>query len=113
MRITNQKLVGYTFLSDMLGDDYYPRHLVVKGQAILRRLCAQIEADRPADLAALYAMTNAATRQFNDLQDELFEADSEIETVARDTIASDFFYVAAAYGFENADVEELVADRDW
>ncbi|EIG26584.1 DUF5713 family protein, partial [Neisseria sicca] len=41
------------------------------------------------------------------------ENDSEIETVARDTIATDMEYIAQSYGFEDADIEELVAPRDW
>ncbi|MEV4253292.1 DUF5713 family protein [Spirillospora sp. NPDC049652] len=113
MRITNARVVEHTFLDGMLGDGYYPDHLVAKGQAILRRLCARIEADRPGDLDALYALTHAATERFNELQDEFFEAGSEIETVARDAIATDFFFVADAYGFKDADIEELVATRDW
>ncbi|MFC5185869.1 DUF5713 family protein [Actinomadura harenae] len=113
MRITNPQVVGHTFLDGMLGDGYYPDHLVAKGQGILRRLCGRIEADPPADLPALYALTHAATESFNDLQDEFFDADSEIETVARDHIASDFYFVAESYGFKDADIEELVATRDW
>ncbi|MEV5570580.1 DUF5713 family protein [Spirillospora sp. NPDC052269] len=114
MRITNAQVIGHTFLDGMLGDGcFYPDHLVAKGQAILRLLCARIEAAPPADLDALYVMTNAATEQFNDLQEEFFEADSEFETIAREVIAEDFFFVAESYGFKDADPEELVAERDW
>jgi hypothetical protein len=42
-----------------------------------------------------------------------YENDSEIETVARDCIGMDFEFIANAYGFENVDVEELIATRDW
>jgi len=28
-------------------------------------------------------------------------------------IAEDFWFVASAYGFTDADVEELIATRDW
>lgn len=38
---------------------------------------------------------------------------SEIETVAREAIAEDFWRVASAYGFADADAEELIATRDW
>ncbi|WUT26394.1 DUF5713 family protein [Streptomyces sp. NBC_00691] len=40
-------------------------------------------------------------------------AGSEIETVAREAIAEDFWRVASAYGFADADAEELIATRDW
>ena len=50
--------------------------------------------------------------KFNDLQEDFEEADSEIETGAREAIAEDFAFVAKAYGFE-ADREELIATREW
>ena len=56
---------------------------------------------------------HAATERFNELAEEFEENDSEIETVARDTIATDMEYIAQSYGFEDADIEELVAPRDW
>ena len=77
------------------------------------RFCERIETDRPADLTALYALTHAATEEFNDLQDVFVEAGSEIETVAREEIAEEFWFVARVYGFADADVEELIAPRDW
>ncbi|MEV0228153.1 DUF5713 family protein [Nonomuraea sp. NPDC050786] len=110
---TNQQIAGHTFLKSMYQDDYYPDHVVDKGREILLRLCERIEAERPADLAALYALTHAATEEFNELEAEFEEADSEIETVAREVIAEDFWFVASAYGFADADVEELIATRDW
>lgn len=33
--------------------------------------------------------------------------------MAREEIAEDFAYVARAYGFADADVEELIATREW
>jgi hypothetical protein len=97
----------------MYGDDYYPDHVVDKGRAILLRLCERIEAERPSDLAALYALTNAATEEFNALEADFEAAGSEIETVARELIADDFCFVAAAYDFPEADAEMLIADREW
>jgi hypothetical protein len=67
----------------------------------------------PADEAALYELTHAATEQFNDLAEQFYDANSEIETVAAECIALDFEFIARAYGFENADLEELIATRDW
>ncbi|MBB1246950.1 hypothetical protein GL263_25885, partial [Streptomyces durbertensis] len=61
----------------------------------------------------VYALTHAATEEFNELDEALGEAGSGIETVAREEIAEDFAFIASAYGFGNADVEELIAPRDW
>lgn len=112
MTIANEQLQARGFLSEMQRDSYFPAHLVQKGQQILIRLCETIEAQRPANLDALYALTHAATDEFNALADEFADNDSEIETAARDSIGADFAVIAAAYGFE-ADSEELIATRDW
>ncbi|MEU6063990.1 DUF5713 family protein [Streptomyces sp. NPDC047082] len=113
MAISNEQVIEHPFLRGLYRDDYYPDQVVDRGREILLRLCERIEAERPADLAALYVLTQAATDEFNDLQAEFEAADSEIETVAREEIAEDFWFVAHAYGFADADVEELIATRDW
>ncbi|MFE9021191.1 DUF5713 family protein [Streptomyces sp. NPDC007808] len=109
MNIGNQRVTAHPFLKSLYADGYYPDHMVDRGKEILLRLCERIEAERPADLAALYVLTHEATDEFNDLQDE----DFDIETVAREEIAEEFWFVADAYGFADADVEELIATRDW
>ncbi|MFE4664980.1 DUF5713 family protein [Streptomyces sp. NPDC056716] len=113
MPITDERAAGRAFLKLLYGDDYYPDRLVDKGRDILVRLCERIEAERPADVEAFYALTHAATEEFNTLQEEFWAADSEIETVARDEIAMDFWFIAETYGFEDADLEEVVEPRDW
>ncbi|GAB7087019.1 DUF5713 family protein [Marinifilum fragile] len=40
------------------------------------------------------------------------ENDSEIETTAREIIAMDFYFIAQAYPFSKADIEELIARRE-
>ena len=96
----------------MYADDYFPNQVVDKGRDILFNLCLKIEADQPKNLAHLYELTHAATDDFNDLQDDFDSQGSEIETGARECIAADFEFIANAYGFD-ADVEELIATRDW
>lgn len=100
-------------LPEMSADGYYPPFLVEKLRAVLLDACREIEAQKPDTVEALYEITCRATERINDLQ-EAFEAhDSEIETVARDDIASSFGVIAEVYGFPDADLEELVATRDW
>lgn len=113
MSITNQQVAGHAFLKPLYEDPYFPDHVVDRGREILLMLCERIEAERPSDLAALYGLTQAATEEFNLLEAEFDAAGSEIETVAREVIAEDFWFVASAYGFGDADVEELIATRDW
>ena len=111
--LKNEIVRGYSFLKEMYEDGYFPNNLVDKGKGILVNLCFQIEQEQPKNLDTLYKLTHCATDKFNDLQEEFDENDSEIETVARDCIGTDFDFIAVSYGFEDADVEELIATRDW
>ncbi|MEU1620019.1 DUF5713 family protein [Streptomyces sp. NPDC005722] len=113
MPITNHQVSGYAFLRQMYDDPYFPDHVVDHGKAILLRLCEQIEAEQPSDMESLYALAQAATEEFNLLDKEFVAAGSEIETVAREWICDEFCFVASAYGFTEADAEELTAGRDW
>ncbi|MFJ7063133.1 DUF5713 family protein [Streptomyces griseobrunneus] len=113
MRITNQQVAGHSFLLQMYDDSYFPDRVIDRGKAILLRLCERIEAEQPSDLATLFALTQAATEEFNLLDREFVAAGSGIETVAREWICDDFCLIASAYGFTNADAEELTAGRDW
>ena len=113
MSLHNPKMAAYRFLAEMYGDPYFPNELVKKGEDILMELCHQIEQQNPASLDQLYALTHAATERFNDLQQEFDEQGSEIETVARDCIGTDFKAIAHAYGFDDADSEVLITTRDW
>ena len=61
-------------------------------------LCQQIEAQKPQNLDALYIFTHVATEHINILQDAFDEAESEIETVARESIGSDIYFIAQSYG---------------
>ncbi|OUJ73568.1 DUF5713 family protein [Hymenobacter crusticola] len=110
--LQNEAVRKYSFLKEMYEDSYFPPKLVDKGKKILAELCLQIEREQPKTLEELYKLTHSATDDFNELQEEFLEADSEIETAARDCIGSDFDFIATAYGFE-ADGEELIATREW
>ncbi|MEM9701601.1 MAG: DUF5713 family protein [Planctomycetota bacterium] len=100
-------------LPGMYRDGYFPNDLVDQVRDVLLDACRRIEVERPANLDALYALTEEATERINDLQDVFEERDSEIETVARDDIGLSFLQIARTYGFEDADPEELIAARDW
>ena len=112
MAITNSEMQDYPFLKEMYEDSYFPDYLVDKGKQVLIRLCERIEAENPLDDEAVYKLTHAATDEFNDLAEEFAENDSEIETVARDAIGTDFSFIAKAYGYD-LDPEEIIAPRDW
>lgn len=110
--LTNDKLKDYVFLDCMYKDPYFPKFLVDKCKNILLNLCIDIETEKPKNLEELYILTHNATNEINNLQDEFYENNSEIETGARECLGLDFEIVSKAYGFD-PDIEELIATRDW
>ncbi len=52
------------------------------------------------------------TLAINDLQEEFDENDSEIETVARDSIGVTVGYILDWFGID-IDVEDAIGERDW
>ena len=110
--LKNEAVKNYPFLEEMYEDSYFPNPLVDKGKEILIDLCQSIEETSPKNLEELYKLSHSATDKFNDLAEEFDEQESEIETAARECIAVDFEFISKSYGFE-ADVEELIATRDW
>ncbi len=112
IELKNEIVRLHSFLKEMCDDTYFPNLVVDKGKNILINLCFQIEAQQPKNLEELYKLTHLATDKFNELQEDFEENDSEIETGARECIAMDFDFIAKAYQFD-ADVEELIATRDW
>lgn len=111
--LKNEQMRTYAFLKDMYEDDYFPKFLVDKGKALLINLCVEIEAKQPQNLEELYVLTHVTTEAFNTLEEEFEENDSEIETAARECIGLDFDFIAQVYGYTEADVEELIAPRNW
>ncbi len=110
--LMNPKIQGFQFLDCMYKNFYFPEFLVDKCKNVLINLCKNIEKKKPENLNQLYKLTHKATERINDLQDEFFQHDSEIETGARECLGANFEFISNAYGF-NADVEELIASRDW
>ncbi|MCH2043859.1 MAG: DUF5713 family protein [Saprospiraceae bacterium] len=107
------KMERNDFLKGMSSDRYYPQNLVEKGKDILTSLSEEIGDTNPKDLDQLYELTHQATEKFNSLEREFFKQGSEIETIARECIANDFMQIAKNHGFDNADIEELIAPREW
>ncbi len=112
MPITNPKLADHIFLRAIVGDTGFPADLIAKGQGILRRLAERFEAEQPKDEAHVFRLTHAATEAFNDLDEEMAERGSVIESVFRETIIDDVEAIARAYGWA-LDAEELTAPREW
>ncbi len=111
--LTNESLKTYSFLNEMFKDPFFPDFLVEKCKSILLDLCIDIETSKPKSLDELYELTHASTERLNDLEEEFYEHESEIETAARECLTLDIEAIAKAYGYKDADLEELVAPREW
>lgn len=112
MPITNATMTSYTFLDEMMRDSYFPNDIVEMGVDALIHLCEEIERLDPS-LQDAYRLTHATTERFNALGELLEERGSEIETAARECIAADIDAILTAYGYEDIDLEEAIAPRDW
>lgn len=110
--LSNVQIKTYSFLDCMYHDSYFPTFLVDKCKDVLLELCHEIETKKPSNLEELYQLTHFSTDKINDLQDDFLNHGSDIETGARECLAMNFGFIAGAYGFE-ADIEELIATREW
>ena len=102
---------SYLLLEEMVNDDYYPKFLVekVKEQILhVIRLLESGETNRDVIQEKLDEMTLA----INELEEEFEENDSEIETVARDSIGVTIGYVLDWFGID-IDIETAIRERDW
>ncbi len=102
---------NYQMLAEMYQDDYYPVFLVDKISALLHKVIALLENDE-TDLKVIQSALDEAVEGINDLQAEFDENDSEIETVARDTIGETVAYILEWFDI-NIDIEDAIGARDW
>lgn len=101
----------YQFLKGMYNDGYFPDYLVDKIKAELEKVVAFLETG-VSDLEQIQDKFDAMTMAINDLQEEFEENDSEIETAARDSIATDVIEILKWFEID-LDVEDAIGARDW
>ena len=102
---------NYKLLDEMYQDDYYPTFLVDKVKAQLQKVIDLLESGE-TDIEAVQETLDEAVGGINDLQEEFYENDSEIETVARDCIGVTVDYILKWFGIP-IDMEEAIRERDW
>lgn len=78
---------NYVLLEDMVNDDYYPKFLVDKVKDLIIPVIERLESGEK-DEAVIQESLDTMTLAINDLQEEFYEHDSELETMARDSIAT-------------------------
>lgn len=102
---------NYELLADMYQDGYFPDFLVDKIKVLIQNVVALLETEEK-DLEIIQDKFDEMTLAINDLQEEFEENDSELETVARDSIGETIDYILQWFDI-NIDVEDAIGERDW
>lgn len=102
---------AYVLLKDMVEDTYYPSFLVDKIRAEVETVIVYLESGE-TNIPAIQEKLDAMTIAINNLEAEFDENDSEIETVARESIGATVNYILSWFGID-IDTEEAIRERDW
>ncbi len=102
---------NYQLLVDMRNDEYFPEFLVDKIELLIKEVIVLLESGE-TDILTVQAALDKMTLAINDLQEEFEENDSEIETVARDSIGETVEYVLKWFDID-IDIEAAIGERDW
>lgn len=101
----------YQLLAAMYQDGYFPDFLVDKVKDLIQNVVDFLEAGEK-DLEKIQKKFDEMTLAINDLEKEFEENDSELETVARDSIGESVAYILKWFDI-NLDVEDATGERDW
>lgn len=98
-------------LHDMKVDDYYPSLLVAKIEWELKKFIEWLE-KHTVTTEQVQEKLDILTDFINDLQPAFEAQNSEIETVARDSIAEAVDSILETFAIK-IDLEEALRNRDW
>ena len=102
---------NYVLVKDMYDDDYFPNFLVDKVKNLILDLIAYLEMGEQ-DITKIQEKCDEITLAINDLDEEFYENDSELETVARESIGASVEYVLNWFEIP-IDCEEAIRNREW
>jgi len=102
---------SFEYLKDMYIDGYFPNFLVDKVKAELVKVVEFLEQGNQ-DIEEIQSKLDLAINTINDIAEEFDENDSEIETVARESIAQTVEDILAFFGIE-IETEVAIRERDW
>lgn len=102
---------SYEFLTDMYEDSYFPKKLTDKVKNHIKQAVAALEQGQkePKKVQKIF---DKMTLAVNRLMPEFEAAGSELETAARDCIATDVMYILDWFGLD-LDVEDALRERDF
>ncbi|WP_070001010.1 DUF5713 family protein [Cellulosilyticum sp. I15G10I2] len=105
------KIDENVLLKDMYDDGYFPDFLVDKVKEQILKVVSFLEIGEK-DIDKIQEKLDEMTISINELEDEFDENESEIETVARDSIGVSVEYVLQCYDI-NIDIEDAIREREW
>jgi hypothetical protein len=101
----------FKYLPEMYDDQYFPDFLVNKIKIQIMEMVTFIESSNHTT-EEIQGALDQMTIAINDLQEEFEENDSEIETIARDSIGMTVDRILTFFGID-IDIEEAIRERDW
>ncbi|MFC3746880.1 DUF5713 family protein [Paenibacillus sp. GCM10012306] len=102
---------NFQYLKDMYSDSYYPTFLVDKIKEQIVKVVLFLESGSYNN-DEVQAQLDKMTLAINDIQDEFYQNDSELETVARDSIAITVEEILNFFEVD-IDIETALQERDW
>ncbi len=95
----------------MYRDGYFPDFLVDKVKDLVQDVIGLLETGEK-NLEKIQNKFDEMTLAINELQEEFEDNDSEIETVARESIGETVEYILNWFDID-LDVEDAIRQRDW
>ena len=102
---------NYPLLAAMYGDGYFTDFLVDKVKNLVQNVIGFLETGE-RDLEKIQDKFDEMTLAINDLEEEFEENESELETVARDSIGETVAYILEWFDIE-LKAEDAIRERDW
>ena len=102
---------SYILLEDMYNDGYFPDFLVDRIKGSILPVITLLE-NGETDKEVIQGQLDKMALAINDLQGEFEDNDSEIETVARDSIGVTVEYILKWFDID-IDIEDAIGERDW
>ncbi|MBR5486904.1 MAG: hypothetical protein IKV70_02900 [Phascolarctobacterium sp.] len=102
----------YVLLQNMFEDTYYPQFLVEKIKWQFIHLIEFLEGTDVKDLSLIQDKLDEFTIFINNLQQEFWDQDSEIETVASESIANTLEYILNWFKVD-VGIEDALREREW
>ncbi|MBR5172606.1 MAG: hypothetical protein IKY40_04825 [Phascolarctobacterium sp.] len=102
----------YVLLQNMFEDTYYPQFLVEKIKWQFIHLIEFLEGTDVKEVSLIQDKLDEFTIFINNLQQEFWDQDSEIETVASESIANTLEYILNWFKVD-VGIEDALREREW